>query len=555
MKGYILKKQNLPFNFVTETAALNQTLYSCLNSGSDMMNAFIKMQSMDNSVPDPYGVEKFFIDFFVNEAMRDDFPLIANDFLSHEFTNICTYEKLDYFDIDAGDDWPEALFNRFIMRLIVNAVNSGSEYAKALILHLYKTYYKKEYKSLKRFSSISSEEILSLAKPETPSGFYLVNVSRLLYIVKLSGIQMRSDCSFLYAFLNDRAKELGEQPRFSFPIDPAELNDIRKEIEERFDIDKLYRLDSRISKYTENVLRWNGYNPDFIEWCDEDYRGIEDILVSTLALLRKTYPNQNKEYSAEELLIYSQIIHCVSAIVCNQEWMTEMLREVAYGIDGSGFYKEFPPLFKPSDVQVKGQKKQKKVVVKPAPVSEKSEEAESNEKILEELEILRRKIHKLESDNSSLRIDLSKKRKTEEENKELNAQMKCVKRELAALRSYVYGLTEQDEPVESESVEQMKREISTLRIIIIGGHTNWVSKLKKEFPNWEFVNPEAGGTTSVSIVNNADRVYFFTDTISHSRYYQFMNNIREHKVEFGYIHGVNIDKNIRNIYRDVIEER
>lgn len=34
--------------------------------------------------------------------------------------------------------------------------------------------------------------------------------------------------------------------------------------------------------------------------------------------------------------------------------------------------------------------------------------------------------------------------------------------------------------------------------------------------------------------------------------YQFMKAIREKKVDFGYIHGVNIEKNIRDIYREVV---
>jgi len=89
--------------------------------------------------------------------------------------------------------------------------------------------------------------------------------------------------------------------------------------------------------------------------------------------------------------------------------------------------------------------------------------------------------------------------------------------------------------------------------VIIGGHSNWVSKMKKEFPDWVYVNPEASGSTDVSIVDKADHVYFFTDTISHSKYYQFMNVVRERKVDFGYIHGVNIEKNIRSIYRDFEE--
>lgn len=55
-----------------------------------------------------------------------------------------------------------------------------------------------------------------------------------------------------------------------------------------------------------------------------------------------------------------------------------------------------------------------------------------------------------------------------------------------------------------------------------------------------------------SIVEKADYAFFFTDTISHSRCYQFMKAIREKKVDFGYIHGVNIEKNIRDIYREVM---
>ena len=39
---------------------------------------------------------------------------------------------------------------------------------------------------------------------------------------------------------------------------------------------------------------------------------------------------------------------------------------------------------------------------------------------------------------------------------------------------------------------------------------------------------------------------------ANSRYYQFMKAIREKKVDFGYIHGVNIEKNIRDIYREVV---
>ena len=82
-------------------------------------------------------------------------------------------------------------------------------------------------------------------------------------------------------------------------------------------------------------------------------------------------------------------------------------------------------------------------------------------------------------------------------------------------------------------------------------HTNWISKMKKEFPDWIFVDPKASGTTDVMVVDKADKVYFFTDTISHSTYYKYLNVIRDRKINFGYIHGVNVEKNISDIYRDM----
>ncbi|MEE3471841.1 MAG: hypothetical protein VZR24_14360 [Butyrivibrio hungatei] len=53
---------------------------------------------------------------------------------------------------------------------------------------------------------------------------------------------------------------------------------------------------------------------------------------------------------------------------------------------------------------------------------------------------------------------------------------------------------------------------------------------------------------------DASKIFNDTDTISHSRYYQFLNVIWERKIDFGYIHGVNIEKNIRDIYRDCGKE-
>ena len=192
---------------------------------------------------------------------------------------------------------------------------------------------------------------------------------------------------------------------------------------------------------------------------------------------------------------------------------------------------------------------------KPVKEIKKTPDPEKEEALIEEINALRRKVHKLEADNKGLRSELSEKRRIEEDAKALRERSENANRELVALRDYIYNLTEDDRPDQSVSIDAMKKFLSEKRIVIIGGHSNWVSKMKKEFPDWSYVNPEASGSTDVSIVDKADYVYFFTDTISHSKYFQFINVVRERKVDFGYIHGVNIEKTIRGIYRELKEEQ
>ena len=66
---------------------------------------------------------------------------------------------------DNDDLKPDRVFFRYILNLMMNALNHGSGYAKDLFIYLYKTYYRKEYQQLKRFNSISGNEVLAIATP------------------------------------------------------------------------------------------------------------------------------------------------------------------------------------------------------------------------------------------------------------------------------------------------------------------------------------------------------------------------------------------------------
>ena len=170
--------------------------------------------------------------------------------------------------------------------------------------------------------------------------------------------------------------------------------------------------------------------------------------------------------------------------------------------------------------------------------------------MLAEIESLRLKKHQQETEIRQLRSELSGVAKLSEENKRLKNELECDHTELVALREHVYNLTE-DDVNDTVPIGDMTEYLKKLRIIIIGGHSNWVNKMKACFPDWEYISPSATGSIAPSIVEHADYVYFFTDTISHSAYYRYVNVVRERNISFGYIHGVNIENNIKAIYRDL----
>lgn len=554
-----MKNVDFPIDGLPSIDELNNLLQNMIESGGNFVNYMMNIPDDKKLMPDTYGCERLFVDFFINDEMREDFPLIARDFYVHEFANISEYQNVDYFDIYSGEDWPELMFNRFTLSLMMNALNSGSEYTRALLLHLHKTYYKKEYRTIKKFSTMSLGELAALAKPKERRDPYYANLSRILCIAPIYGIKISGECNVVYGILNEFSDKVGLSSGFSFDgVADDSFKDCQKEIDERFSQKKLYSLDVKMSKFLGNVFQWLGYSPEYADLCDDNDRGLEDRLAVVLSILKKTFPQSNKEYSAEELTLYGMILHCASAMTCNSSWLAETLRTLAYGESGTFYYDEFPPKFHPEDVHVKAGKsgndkaqKQVKNFVEHA-AADGSRHDESV--LFEEVDKLRRKVHKLESDNSSLRASLAEKKRLEEESKDISKQLEASNRELAVLRNYVYHLTESDHFITDQTIESMKKTIARYRIIIVGGHSNWLSKMKKEFPDWIFVNPKASGTTDVSIVDKADYVYFFTDTISHSTYHQFMNVIRERKINFGYIHGVNIEKNIRDIYVDFEEE-
>jgi hypothetical protein len=536
-----------------------------LQRGYDTLEGLVKMinesakrrDAMGMLKPDTYGCERMFLRAFVNDEMQEDFPLIARDFLLHEAGNISEHNDLQYVDFDSGMTWPEESFNLFILNLMMNAVKSGSTYAKSLFVYLHKTYYKQEYKALKKFSRLSSGELIALSEPDVKNGEwdFAGKMARILCISEMYGIDIGADCGVIYAYLNHCVSQEREEDRASYSEKIGEIfQDCLTEIEESGKLDEYYALDDKAAQYLGNVLRWLGYGPEYADQCDENDADLSRRLAVSLAILKKTYPK--KEFTPWEIVLCGTILHAASALTCNADWLDEQSRILAYGEQGTDYYDEYPSQFHPEEVTTAiSNAPRKSFEEKRSTDKEESSASGQIEKdAATELEEARRQIHLLENENKELKIQLAGRHALEKENKVLSDKADSMTRELAALRNHVYHLTEDDAPVDKKGVDEMKRELAKRKIIIVGGHTNWVAKLKKDFPGWKFVNHEVSGAIDASVVENADYVYFFSDTLSHTTYYRYVNVAREKKVGYGYVHGVNIEKNVRQMYRELYGE-
>lgn len=120
--------------------------------------------------------------------------------------------------------------------------------------------------------------------------------------------------------------------------------------------------------------------------------------------------------------------------------------------------------------------------------------------------------------------------------------------ELIALREFAYHVEQEAPERETLSLDEMKEAIATKKYVIVGGHVNWVNKLKAEFPEWTYILPSTFKTVDAGSLDHKDMIFFFTDHISHAAYGKFIGIARERKIPFSYLHGVNMGQIVRQIY-------
>lgn len=527
----------------------------------DMLSLFMEDKRMKerNIAPDVAGVEYFFLCGFITSEMELDFPAIEQDFIRNCSDKLQEYNEMGWYGDDGQKSTsPADYMHHKMLRLMFNGAKKGDAYCVALMKYLFKIYHKREYNLLKRFRTLSFADILSLCTDKDGDADFTC-CARFLVMSQFMDITLEESCSVVYRMLDkerinfqqedEKASALLEfdDELFDECVHQAEiwmepLNACnRKEKEQR--IQNFLEMD----KFAGRCMRNQGYPKDYIYTCMENYRGLTLQFARTLAILRSR--NKTKEYTFEEVQRY---VVLYSTIVALANTADDFCFELGYLTGESVDEFELKDmLFRPENISyTREDKKQEMVPTKNVIASVADSKADEKE-YLAEIAELRRKVHEKEQEEKLLREQLQQYKKAQNEAEILIKKYQSERDELIALREFVYKQEQiQEESVSENKLEKMKQLIADKKIVIIGGHVNWINKLKKLFPKWMYIQPDAYKTVDGKMLEGKDRVYFFTDHINHITYYKFIAAVRERNIPFGYIAFQNVDLLVKQIYNE-----
>lgn len=548
---------------------MTKELYDFIKSSHDIfdgdlemkeqaLDVFIKAKEMEeeNIRPDTYVCDCLFLSDFITDDMEEELYYLSNKFF-HSERIVKEYTVIEYLPTQARYNSLEQSCQNMILNVIFSAAKQGDHCARNIFCYLYKTYYKKEYGQLKRFKSISKDDVEALAnnwdRDDEEGEKYYKGIVRILTMAQMFNIEIQLDCNIFYLMHAEFYQDLpGVKDIPCMDIKKEKVGEAEGIYFDHFeDVKEVIKAEKKMDRYIKNVLFFMGYHEMYINQYENDpfvnY-------ISTLLILKNTFPNA--EIRKEEIPIYATIFRCMEVISTICESTQEIFRRIipftnVEANDDKRTKLKYENIFAES-VQHNNVEK------KDYSYDEKSSEKRDGEKkdvYVEELESLRRKLHLEENRNKQLLDQLQVEKRKEAELSMALFQAEENRKELVAIREYLYKITEIDVPENHAKTEQMKDIIKKYNIVIIGGHENWTNKLRKMFPNWKYVSADATSAINDTIVRFAKKVYFFTDSLGHANYHKFMKAIKQCEVPFGYIHGVNIESNIAYIYRDIEDDK
>lgn len=164
-----------------------------------------------------------------------------------------------------------------------------------------------------------------------------------------------------------------------------------------------------------------------------------------------------------------------------------------------------------------------------------------------ELADLKSNLSIAENKAQSMQLELEQLKR---ENKRLHNQIETTEKnqkELISLREMMYRNHESAEETIESAQEKVLAFFANKKIALLGGHQNWINKMKQLFPNARFVNHNLVNT-DFSFLDNMDYVFFNTNYAIHPFYWRICNTMEKNDVPFFLLNkGVNINLSLQEI--------
>lgn len=544
-----------------------------LKENSKVMKMRVSLR-MGDDASDSRCCEAQFCHDFITDEMALDLPGIANIFLTRGMIpRDDPTEDLSF--ISRRRDTPVHALRKRILGAMMLSARDGNASAAEMLCAMYRTYYKKEYRQLKRFRSLTVDDVMALVGDCEELH---VSVARIFYMARLLGIPADESCRFLYALVNspDETTDETDTARLLLPELPgAVYAQARSRIKELL-------LDSCADSYkspglkgfrlaegfVQLALRYHGYHSGFCHLGDPNECNPKKFIM-TQAILSQYYPDE--AFSFDDIQYFAVIFNIIE-IFCGQlEALNDEIERIL-GIYPAEYDEDYPrPMFRTEllkeTANAYGTATASHIAAPTAgagqqtlggsPTTSTDDNSELHaaiQSLQKELDELKCKYKKKSQDYDRLGARYSDARKEINVLTQRQKQYEGEHDELVALRQHIYQYTESDLPISKTPTEIMEQAISGLHIVIIGGHSNWTNKLRSLFPGWTFIKPGATQAAAGRILEHADHVYFFTDCIRHCTYLRYIKAVRDSRLRFGYIHSIHIPANIWQIYNDCINQ-
>lgn len=497
-------------------------------------------------VIDKFPCHRLFLKNFIREDMNESFKQIAQRFVRKHADKLNTYHTVQYVSESATECKPDELLKNRILNCMMTAAINGDSCVKNDFIQLYKKYYKSEYNQLKRFRIISEKDAIVLAGIEKDGMEISIIISRLLSMTEFMNIEHKESVNKLYLLMH-KATEVAENEESpiktyeKYSTLPEQIKECYLEIREMED--EVISANEEIPLYTfgintefQNlVLNQNGFNDDYILNQVLESENLDDVFANTLHLMKQV--GNGKQFTYPEVQQLASIYTSTTAYCKN-------MRQIASDIDAYlGFNTE--------SEDVNAEPATSKIPSKTPSVS--TTLSSDERKLLEDqIKQLQQELHQKEmKEKNTYALYQEQKQRALQAEAQL-AVYEHDRAELISLREHVYQMTEGDTAQEDfVSIDEMVTKLKDANIAIIGGHINWINKMKSLFPNFKYIRTKETSAVSDSIMDNVSKAYFFTDTISHVSYNRFVTLAIKRNIPFGYMHGVNMEKTIRQMYEDL----